>query len=959
MPTSRHRGTGHRKNRVSRTSRSSKTRTTAQHAQFAHKKIKRLVRKKFTWKKLISYGVIFCILLFSFITIYAAWISRDLPDPNKLGNRQVAESTKIYDKTGEHLLYEIFSEKKRTIVELEDIPSYAVNAAIAVEDSKFYEHKGVRFTSIIRAAISNFLHLDSGRGGASTLTQQLVKNAIVGTEKSINRKIKEAILSLQLERKYTKQEILKLYFNEIPYGSTNYGIESASQAYFGKSSHDINLPEAATLAGMVQAPTFYLNNIDEMQERRDFVISRMYSEGYITADQKTKAQAEPLELKERLTGIDAPHFVLHVKELLTEQFGEKVVETGGLKVMTPLDFDLHTAAEKSITTFLDKASDLYNIGNAALTAIDPSNGQVLVMIGSKDFFDEETDGQVNVAMRSRQPGSSFKPFVYTAGFEKEYTPDTILYDVVTNFDSRTEDSYTPHNYDQKERGPITVRKALQGSLNIPAVKMLYLVGVDDMVSFAGRFGYTTLQDRDRFGLSMVLGGAEVKLLEHTNAYATLANEGVYHEPTFILSVEDKDGEELFEWDEKKHRAIDKEHTYTISNILSDDNARSYMFGSGSNLTLPGRQVAAKTGTTNDYRDGWTLGYTPQLAAGVWAGNNDNTPMNGAGGSIAAAPIWNGFMQKALAGKPVESFPEAPENKSKKPVLRGTDSGKITLLVDKISGKLATSSTPEEFIEERTYLQPHSILHYVKKDNPNGSEPKNPEDDAQYNEWENAVQTWIDKLVESGEKVVLDLPPTEKDDVHDEKLAPKINFTFPSNNAVFDSRNIIAKIQASAPRGIAKVKYFIDDEQVYTTNSYPFELTYYARELENKKHKLTARAYDDKGNVGYSNEINFTLDAPPPPSEITWSSPKNGASFYASSFPLTIGFNVFQPSKINDITAISTKDGTQKTIFTTSEPEEQKHFKWSESEKGDYILSFITSDKTQSQTITESITVTIK
>ncbi len=919
-------------------------------------------RKKFSWKRAVLGAITLGVLAFALVTIYAAWISRDLPDPNKLGSRQVAQSTKIYDRTGDHLLYEIFADKKRTIVELEDIPSYAINAAIAVEDSKFYEHRGIRLTSIFRAAVSNLLGLGSGKGGASTLTQQLVKNTIVGNERSINRKIKEAILSLQLERKNTKQEILKLYFNEIPYGSTNYGIEAAAQSYFGKSSRDLTLDEAATLAGIVKAPTFYLNNPEKLTERRNFVLTRMVAEGFITQEQADTASDKPLELKERLTGIEAPHFVLHVRELLTEQFGEKIVETGGLNVITTLDYDKHKIAEEEITRFLvdDGASETYNIGNAALTAIDPKTGQVLVMVGSRDFFDEEHDGQVNVALRPRQPGSSFKPFVYTAGFEKGYTPETLLYDAKTNFDARNGASYSPTNYDGEERGPITARAALQGSLNIPAVKMLYLVGVQNMVNFAQRFGYSTFNDPDRFGLSMVLGGAEVKLLEHAAAYAALANEGVYHKPSFLLSVKDPDGSELFKWKERKEKAIEPELARTINNVMADDAARAYIFGLGSTLTLPGRAAAAKTGTTNDFRDGWTLGFTPQLAAGVWSGNNDNSPMTRAGGTRAASPIWNRFMQRALEDVPAVGFGDSIENDAQKAVLRGTDSGKITLLVDTISGKLATSSTPDEFIEERTYLQPHSILHYLKKDDPRGDPPSDPSSaDPQYTNWESAVQEWItaqQAKQEEGESIVLELPPTEYDDVHDPALAPSVTITTPPANSLFSSRTIIADVDASAPRGIAQVRWFIDDLQVKVRDRFPFSLTYNAKTIENGEHTLIAKAYDDVGNVAQS-EIPFSLDAPPAPAEITWRSPKQDATYFASSFPLTFTFGVFKPETIDEISVAASKDGQTTTIFTTNEQKEEHSFEWASASPGEYTLSF--SAQSSNEVTNNTVLVTIK
>lgn len=808
-------------------------------------------------------GVLAGIILLAAATVYAAWISRDLPDPNNLASRQVAQSTKIYDRTGQHLLYEIFSDKKRTIVELKDIPQHAINATIAVEDAKFFEHHGIRFTAILRAMIANTLHLSSGRGGASTLTQQLVKNAIVGDEHSLNRKIKEAILALQLERKYSKQEILKLYFNEIPYGSTNYGIESAAQSYFGKSARDLTLSEAAALAGMVQAPTYYLNRPDKLKDRRNLVLNRMRDVGFITSEQAESTKQETLTLRERLTGIDAPHYVMYVKELLTKQFGEKAVETGGLKVITALDYDLYKIAEEEIKKYLDSNSEKYNIGNAALTAIDPANGHVVVMVGSRDFFDEKHDGQVNVAVRPRQPGSSFKPFVYSAGFEKGYTPDTLLYDVITNFDNRPGQSYIPKNFNGKEYGPVTVRMALQGSLNIPAVEMLYLVGIDYMVDYAKRFGYTTLSDKSRLGLSMVLGGGEVTLLEHTDAYATLANNGTYHAPAFVLAVTDASGNELFQWKEERRKAVEPDIAATISGVLADDEARAYIFGRNSNLTLPSRPVAAKTGTTNDYRDGWTMGYTPQLAAGVWTGNNDNSPMKQAGGSIAASPIWRAFMVRALKDKPVLSFPKPPENTATKPVLRGSNGGKVTVRVDKLSGKLATEHTPAEFVEERTYMQPHSILHYVDKDDPRGPEPSNPGNDPQYILWETGVKDWINKQQQtSSSTITFGFPPTEKDDMHVPELQPTITFISPEPNTTFTSWAVSASIHVNAPRGISEVKYYVDDTLVSITNAFPFSFSHETRSLARGNHTLRARAYDDVGNMGETS-IQFTFDPSTP------------------------------------------------------------------------------------------------
>lgn len=915
------------------------------------------IRKRLTWKRVLGTAAILGVILFSLLTMYVAWVSRDLPDPNNLANREVAQSTKIYDRTGKHLLYEIFSEKKRTVVELQDIPSNAINAAIAVEDSKFYEHKGVRLTAIARAILSNVFHLSSGRGGASTLTQQLVKNAIVGNERSFNRKVKEAILAMQLERKYTKQEILKLYFNEIPYGSTNYGIEAAAQSYFGKSSKDLSLAESATLAGIVQLPTYYLNNPDKLKMRRNFVLSRMKDEGFITEEQASAAKNEPLELRDRLEGIEAPHFVLHVKQLLSKQFGEKLVETGGLKVITTLDYEKYKIAQEEIEKYLKENGQKYNAGNAALVAVDPKTGQVLVMIGSKNYFgDPEPAGctpgrncvfepEVNVALRPRQPGSSFKPFVYTAGFERGYTAETILYDTITDFDARPNASYIPKNFDGKERGPVTVRTALQGSLNIPAVKMLYLVGIDYIVPFAQRFGYTTLDDKSRLGLSLVLGGAEVLLVEHATAYAALANNGVHHPTAFILSVTDTKGKALYEWKEEKNKAIEPDTAALITDVLSDDNARAYIFGRGSKLTLPGRPAAAKTGTTDDYRDGWTMGYVPQLAAGVWTGNNDNTPMKRAGGSIAAAPIWHGFMSRALKNTPVVQFPKPPENTAQKPILRGGSSGKITVKVDTISGKLATSSTPEEFVEERTYMQPHDILHYVDLKDPRGPEPKNPSADPQYILWETGVKDWINK--QGGTGFVFDFPPTEYDDVHQESMRPSVAFTSPTNNTVFTTRTIVADVHAGAPRGIATVKYYIDGQLVGSANSFPFTLSYEAHALKNGNHELKARAYDDVGNIGETS-IAFTLDTAQeislsPTPTFTWISPSNGSQFLVSQFPVNFQLSLSNPSAVSGFTVVAQSNtGDTQTIYSTQEQKESHSFVWNAAPPGNYTLSIATN-----------------
>lgn len=874
--------------------------------------------KKELGKMLVKYGALTAVFGFVFLLGLFAWAGRDLPDPDRLVDRHVEQSTKIYDRTGEHLLYEIFSEQKRTLVQYEDLPQDLIDGVIATEDTAFYEHKGIRPLSILRSVVYGVIGRSRIGSGASTLTQQLVKNAILTNERKLSRKLKEIVLSIRLEQVYTKEQILKIYFNEIPYGSTNYGVESAAQSYFGKSVRDLTLAESATLAGLPQSPTTFLNNSDALLQRRNFVLRRMFEEGYITEEEKHAAQAEPLEIRQRFQNIDAPHFVLYVKEQLVKEFGEQKVETGGLKVITTLDWDKQQAAEQAVeetgTEVLAKAG----ANNTALVAMDPQTAQVLALIGSKDFFDDSIDGQFNVAtLGKRQPGSSFKPIVYAAAFEKGYTPDTVVFDVITNF-AVSGRPYQPLNYDLLEHGPVTLRQALQGSLNIAAVKVLYLVGPQYGVEFAKRLGYTTLNDPERFGLSLVLGGGEVRPIEHAAAYTVFANGGTRYTPTSILKVEEPDGTVLYEWKaERGERVIDKEIADTMSHVLSDDASRAYAFGANGVLTLPGRPVAAKTGTTNGYVDAWTVGYTPSLVASVWAGNTDNTPMTrGFGGSLVAAQIWNAFMRTALEGSPVESFPPLPQNTAEKPVLRGSQGGGITLRIDKVTGKLATSSTPEHFIVDRTYIQPHSILHYVLKDDPRGPVPEDPTVDPQYDVWEAAIQDWIRRKKEADPnwEISFEDPPTEYDDIHDLELIPSLTVVYPAPSTTLYSRNIATDIRVSAPRGVSKVSYQIDGRFITTVRQHPFNLVYYARELDAGGHVLTVVVEDDVGNR-IEQAIPFILEAGEEPPTATWT--KSEERIEASAQPHSLFLEPFKTDQIAAIVVTASKEGeTQEVVRIT-------------------------------------------
>jgi membrane peptidoglycan carboxypeptidase len=754
-----------------------------------------------------------------------------------------------------------------------------------------------------------------------------------------------------------------MYLNEIPFGSTNYGVEAASQSYFHKNAKDITLSETATLAALIQAPSRYLSNIGILRERRDMVLRLMFEQGYINEEQKIQAQNEALRIYRNNTMMKAPHFVLYVKQLLADQFGEKTIDSQGLKVITTIDYEKQLAAEKIVKENGEKFAKQYNANNAALVAIDPKTAQILALVGSRDFENEEIDGQFNVAiLGKRQPGSSFKPFVYTAAFEKGYTPDTVIYDTITNFDQRTGGNYTPKNYDGKEHGLVTIRKALQGSLNIPAVKTLYLVGTKNTIDFAKRFGYTTLSDDA--GLSLVLGGSEVNLLEHTNAYATLANNGLYHQPVSILKVTDDKGSVLAEWKELPgEEAVKPEFSATISNVLSDDSARAYMFGRNGSLTLPDRPVAAKTGTTNDYKDAWTMGYTPSLATGVWVGNTRPSTMKG-GGNTLAGLIWNQFMKAATKDTPPETFPEPPTNTATKPVLRGADNG-IKLRINKTNGNIASSSTPPAITLEKTFLPPHDILHYVNKDDPRGPVPTNPYEDPQYENWETSLREWIQRQNNSGKELSLEEPPTEYDNsVYKSELSPQIEIISPNNNETISGREINIRIKASAPRGIKQVFYSIDGESVGSSEQFPFDFSFTFDKLFINQHVLGVSAIDDQGNTGQA-QIVFFVNSEFDPPTFSWID-TNGLKLTKADFPKTTQIKPVRWDSVKNIKIqLINPDGKIKNIFDFNHKEDSLNneglleFIWKTFPgPGNFILKGTLIDTNQ-HTIEQNITVEIK
>jgi len=727
------------------------------------------------------------------IMIYVA--TAQIPDFKSFEARRIENSTKIYDRTGAVVLYDFHTNTKRTEIPFADMGKWLPQATIAIEDNNFYTHNGVRPISILRAILVN---LTSGKAkqGGSTITQQVIKNSLLTQDKSITRKIKEVVLAYKIETIFSKEQILELYINNNPYGGTVYGAKEGARMFFGKDPADLTLAEAAYMAAIPNAPTLYSpykKNKTRLDERKNLVLNRMMELGIITEKERDDAKNEVVVFKpEQSTGIKAPHFVFYIQQYLEEKYGPDIIQTGGLNVITTLDYTLQKQAEDIVYRNAKESEKVYNATNQSLVSIDPKTGQILAMVGSRDYFDTTIDGAFNIATARRQPGSSFKPFIYETAFEKGYTPNTTVFDVPTEFSTvctpygnpepghRKEECYMPDNYDNKNRGPITLRNALQQSINVPAVKMLYLVGVDDALRKARSMGVNMTGDKNQYGLSLVLGGGEVSLLDMTSAYGIFANDGVKNQTTGILQIKNKDEQILEEYEENKNQLLDTQAVRLLNSVLSDNTARIPTFGANSALYIPGYTVAAKTGTTNNNKDAWLIGYTPNIVTGVWAGNNDNTPMK-KGGAALAGPTWNEFMRFALTKKDKEEFiPPQEISLDTKPILRGVWQGGETFFVDKISGGLATEYTPDETKEEKIIPNIHSILHWVDKDNPKGPIPSNPRNDSQYNNWETAVQNWWAK--NKGQySISTPIKPSYFDTVHTQNSKPDFTVVTPQGD----------------------------------------------------------------------------------------------------------------------------------------------------------------------------------
>lgn len=822
-------------------------------------KMKKLLANRHLVKNFVLFVSAICILVVGLVFFWLS--SLKIPDFSAFEERKVVNSTKIYDRTGEILLYDIHQDIKRTSVSFEEMGVNIKNATVAVEDSSFYDHGGIRIPSIIRATVVAKLTGKRVTGG-STITQQLVKNALLTPNRSLGRKIKEWVLAIKMERVLPKEKILELYLNEVPYGGTVYGIQEAGRTYFNKKAINLTLAEAAYLAAIPQSPTSlspYGKNRNNLDERKNFVLSRMYELGFITGGEYEIAKNEVVVFSpQQPGGIRAPHFVFFIKDYLEKKYGREMVELGGLKVITTLDYVLQEKAELVVKEGALENQKLWEGENAALVAIDPKTGQILTMVGSRGYFDQEIDGNFNVAVAKRQPGSAFKPFIYATAFDKGFLPETVLFDLPTEFQTtcdaegkakpgqNQEDCYMPQNYDEEFRGPISLRDALAQSINLPAVKLFYLAGLQDSLRTAENMGISTLVDIERYGLTLVIGGGEVTLLDMTSAYGVFANGGVRSPYTGILRVEDRGGKVLEEYVGKTREVLNKKTALTITDVLADNKARTPTFGSSSVLSIKNRDVAVKTGTTNSNRDAWTIGYTPFVVVGVWAGNNDNSPMKKGGVSLAG-PIWNKFMNEVLKIVPDEKFekPDLTKNIDIKPVIRGLWQGNKNFFIDRISNKLATIYTPEETRGEKVVTEVHSILYWVDRKDILGNPPEDPTQDSQFENWEVPVQKWWSENIHRYEKVTEESRPKEFDNIHTETTKPVVSVLEPNNTNIYDAgQRITLRVSSSGSYPLKKMDVFVNDIYLGTTEP-PFNFSFTPKTLESLRlnNELRIIAYD--------------------------------------------------------------------------------------------------------------------
>lgn len=791
-------------------------------------------------------GIIGTVILFSY---YA----RELPSPDNIVRRE-GFSTKIFDRNNK-LLYDVYSGEKRTPVAITQIPQSLQQATVAIEDKNFYNNQG--FDPLTPLRIIWNLIIKGRIVGGSGLTQQLVKNVLLTPEQTPIRKLKEFILAIQIDRKYTKDQILQMYLNEAPYGGPVWGVATAAETYFGKSVTELSLAESVIIAGLPQAPSSYSPyNGNLYIGRANDVLRRMREDGYINKSQETEAvnQIKQIKFATESGNIKAAHFVFYVKSLLEKKYGQKTVEQGGLKVITTLDLDLQRAAEQIIKEEIDKVKYL-NITNGAAVVLDPKTGQILAMVGSRGWADPDYDGKFNVTTASRQPGSSIKPIVYLAGLRKGFTASTLLMDTKTSFPGGDKPEYVPENYDGKFRGPILMRDALGNSINVPAVKMLSMVGIRDTLQLAYSMGLSTLEptkeNLSRLGLSMALGGGEVKLLDMAATYDSFANGGKKTEAVGILEVRDSNDKVLEKWQPVSlPQIIDPGEAFIISSILSDPNARLITFGSRSAINIADRAVAVKTGTTNDKRDNWTIGWTPAIMVGVWVGNNNNSAMKELSSGVSgAAPIWRRILLQAFTKVPNESFVK-PDNV-------------VSMDVDKISGYQAHDNfdARQEYFVSGTQPdgvdQVHKLVRIC-----DGSmkeyfffREKDPFAVDGVNKWQIGIDGWLKDQADQRYHPSADGGAACGNQIW-------LTVKEPGDGSRINNNDVKIAVDISSSKPIQKTEFLVDGALKDTVTTSPWETTI---NMSDGSHQIDIQSFDLDNSVGSRRiYIGVNQDYTPPP-----------------------------------------------------------------------------------------------
>ncbi len=800
-----------------------------------------------SFKKLLLTCLIVGAIFLGGIALWAATLT--LPDLGSFDSRLVGQSTKIYDRTGEILLYDINQNVRRTVIPFDQISTNMKHATVAIEDDQFYSHHGIRIESIIRAVLANIFSAKYTQGG-STITQQVIKNSLLTSDKTVTRKIKEWILAIKLERAIDKDTILNLYLNQAPYGGNIYGVEEASQAYFGIKSADLSISQAAYLSAIPQQPPYYSpfgRHLDALEQRKNNVLKKMLDSKFISQEEYSTALNEKPEFKTRgVNALKAPHFVMYVRDYLAEKYGDDAVENGGLKVITTLNYDLESKAEDIVGKYVIANKTKFKADNGTLVAVDPANGQILTMVGSRDYFDKEINGNFNVATAHRQPGSAFKPFVYSTLFNKGYTPDTILFDTKTEFSAgcspegfpvqKGAQCYSPQNYEGGFKGPMTVRAAIGESRNVPAVKALYLAGITDSLTTATAMGINQLGGENQYGLSLVLGGAEVAPLDIAAAYGVFAMGGKKNPVTAILEVKDKDGNILESFSTSSEQVIPRQSALLMNDILADKYARAPIFGS---KYFGDKDVGMKTGTTNDSKDAWIIGYTPHISVASWMGNNKNTPMVQKASAIIVAPMWKQFMDYALTKFPSDRIERADpiDTSNLKPIMTGV------------------WQNPEGL---------HDILYYVDKSNPLGPAPSNPASDPAYNNWEYGVSNWA---LANGYTPGSGVVSTSTDPgavlggggTGSNQVIP-VQIVTPSSGQIYKSSDKITTTLNMPAQGVVEVVYSLNNNFLGSSNVFPFSITFSPNQNNRlvRENTLAVNVFGQNGTLLGTNFVRFTV-----------------------------------------------------------------------------------------------------